>query len=417
MSIYTTITSCRSCQSKDIKDILDLGNQYLSAFVDSEETPKSPLVLIICENCKLVQLKHTTNSDLLYTDNYGYMSGINQTMKDELKDVVDKALKISSVQNGDVVLDIGANDGSLLSNYNNNVLRVACEPIKKFRKLLVKYADVIMGDFFSASLYLKHSVTKPKVITAISCFYDLDDPNTFVQGIKEILDENGVFVVQQNYLFEMIKNRAFDNIVHEHLEYYSLESLTNLLDRHNLEVFDVELRNINGGSFRTYIRHKGGLPFRAGGEERIKKLKTIEYQHRLEDFNTYVFFETEINQIKNRVFDLIKKEVKGGKKVYIYGASTRGSVILQYFDLNAETITAAAERNEEKWGKKTAGTNIPIVSEDEARRANPDYFLCLPWFFKDEFIKREVKYLDKGGTLIFPLPKPVLVTKDGEVDL
>src|SRR3990167_4514733 len=215
----------------------------------------------------------------------------------------------------------------------------------------------------------------------------------------------------------MIKNRAFDNIVHEHLEYYSLESLTNLLDRHNLEVFDVELRNINGGSFRTYIRHKGGLPFRAGGEERIKKLKTIEYQHRLEDFNTYVFFETEINQIKNRVFDLIKKEVKGGKKVYIYGASTRGSVILQYFDLNAETITAAAERNEEKWGKKTAGTNIPIVSEDEARRANPDYFLCLPWFFKDEFIKREVKYLDKGGTLIFPLPKPVLVTKDGEVDL
>ena len=237
-------------------------------------------------------------------------------------------------------------------------------------------------------------------------FYDLDDPNKFVSDISKALDKYGVFIIQQNYLVSMLKQNAFDNISHEHLEYYSLLSLTNLLDRHNLEIFDLELNDLNGGSFRTYIRHKGSSsikPF-SGAEQRLSEIVKNENELGLNDRKVYDDFANRINEIKQKVVGFIKNETQKGKTVYVYGASTRGNTLLQYFGLDNTLIKTAAERNPVKWGRKTIGTLIPIISEEQARFEKPDFFLILPWAFLKEFREREKDFLNSGGKFIVPLP-------------
>jgi SAM-dependent methyltransferase len=257
------ITQCRSCQSKNLSDILSLGNSYLSDFVKKKQRPPGyPLVMTLCRNCHLMQLKHTAPASELYTEHYGYRSGINQTMKTELKGIVDDVLtKVDSPKKKLLVVDIGANDGTLLSNYPKSFERVGVEPIKKLAKVCADNADIVINDFFNYKAYEKKlGKKKADIVTAISCFYDMEEPNDFVNDITKVLAEDGIFVVQQNYLVKMLLQNAFDNIVHEHLEYYSLISLQNLLKRHNLEVFDVELRELNGGSIKTYIGFTGKHP-------------------------------------------------------------------------------------------------------------------------------------------------------------
>ena len=395
---------CRSCKSNKLYNIISLGNLYLSDFITkNKKTPKHPLKLVVCEKCFLVQLKHTTPSFLLYTDNYGYKSGMNQTMKDHLKEIAEKSVrKVKNHKKKILAVDIGANDGTLLKFYPKSVYKVAVEPIKKLAKEAKKYADVVINDFFSYESYKK--VLKDKkadIITAISCFYDIDNPNKFLRDITKILKKGGIFVIQQNYLKSMLEQNAFDNIVHEHLEYYSLISLQNLLNRHGLEVFNVELNEINGGSFRTYI----GFKKERKVLDSVSKLLREERKLNFKQKKIYYDFAKRIRENKKRVRDFIINEVKNGKKIYVYGASTRGNTLLQYFNLNKKLISCAVERNSEKWGKKIASTWIPIISEKEARRDQPDYMLVLPWYFKEEFLKREKKYLLNGGHFIFPLPK------------
>jgi len=252
------IFRCRSCKSKKIIPVLSLGEQYLSDFYKGNKKPKRfPLEIVLCTKCSLVQLLHTISPEVLYHKRYGYKSGINQTMKNELRDVVEKSQKLVKSKQKYTVLDIGANDGTLLGYYSKNIFRIGVEPIKKFKIELQKTSNVVVNDFFNYKSVIKHSpFVKFHIISAISCFYDIDEPNTFVSDVAKLLHDDGIFVIQQNYLGLMIENRAFDNIVHEHLEYYSLNSLENLLNRHGLEVFHIELRKINGGSFRTYVAHK-----------------------------------------------------------------------------------------------------------------------------------------------------------------
>ena len=398
------IKKCRSCGSKNLINILSLGNQYLSDFVKVNKKPKAfPLHMILCKECFLVQLDYSAPQKYLYTERYGYKSGINQTMQDELKGIAKESLKKVKKTNDKIVaVDIGANDGTLLKNYPKSVYRIGVEPITKFAKEAKKYADKVVNDFFTYESFSKTLKNKKAdIVTIISCFYDMEDPNKFVSDVKKIMKEDGICVIQQNYLVGMLKQNAFDNIVHEHLEYYSLLSLNNLLARHGLEVFDVELRELNGGSFRTYISYKG--------KRRISKSvdKQNKYEKRLglNKKTPYLDFAKRIKNNKKRIFEFVKKQNQKGKAVYLYGASTRGNTLLQYFELDNNLIKKAVERNPEKWGKIIASVGIPIVSEEEARKDKPDYMLVLPWFFKKEFLKREKKYLDNGGHFIFPLPK------------
>ena len=398
------IKHCRSCRSKKLIKILSLGNQRLSDFTKKQVKQKSfPLNIILCKKCNLVQLDYTTPAKYLYTERYGYKSGINQTMQDELKGIAKEALKkVKKTKNRIIAIDIGANDGTLLKNYPKSIYRVAVEPIKKLANEAKKNSDLVVNDFFSLeAINKKKKNLKADLITAISCFYDMEEPNKFVEDITKILKEDGIFVIQQNYLVEMLKQNAFDNIVHEHLEYYSLLSLNNLLEKHGLEVFDLELRNLNGGSFRTYIAFKGKRKI----SKSVRKLERREKRLGLDKKRVYINFAKKIEKNKTKIVNFIKKENKKGKIIYLYGASTRGNTMLQYFGLNNKLIKFAVERNPEKWGKIITSVNIPIISEEEARKDKPDYMLILPWFFKKEFLKRESRYLQNGGHFIFPLPK------------
>lgn len=398
------IRKCRSCNSKNLISILSLGNQYLSDFVKINRKPKSfPLNMILCKECFLVQLDYSAPSRYLYTERYGYKSGINQTMQEELKEIAQKSLKkIKKSDEKIFAVDIGANDGTLLKNYPKSIYRIGVEPITKFAKEARKHSDKVINDFFTYETF--HKALKNKkadIVTVISCFYDMADPNKFISDVKKIMKENGICVIQQNYLVGMLKQNAFDNIVHEHLEYYSLLSLNNLLHNHDLEVFDVELRELNGGSFRTYIGFKGKRKI----SKSVEKLNKYEKRLKLNKKKVYLDFAKRIKSNKKKLFEFIKKESSKGKTVYLYGASTRGNTLLQYFNLDNKLIKKAVERNPEKWGKIIASVGIPIISEVEARKDKPDYMLVLPWFFKKEFLKREKKYLDNGGHFIFPLPK------------
>ncbi len=404
----TQIKKCRSCQSKQLFNIISLGNLYLSEFTaKNKKPPKYPLKLVMCKTCSLVQLKHTTPPSLLYTDNYGYKSGINQTMQDELKEIAGKTLsKITNNNTKIIAIDIGANDGTLLKYYPKKIYRIGVEPIKKLAKEARKHSDLIVNNFFTyeAVSKIKKNV-KADIITAISCFYDMENPNKFVSDVKKLLKEDGIFVIQQNYLVGMLEQNAFDNIVHEHLEYYSLLSLNNLLARHGLEVFDVELRNLNGGSFRTYIALKGKRKI----TKKVKEMETRERKIKLNNKKIYLDFTKRIKKNRLVLKNFIKNEVKKEKKIYAYGASTRGNTLLQYFGLNNKYVKFAVERNPEKWGKKIASVDIRIISEEQARIDKPDYMLVLPWFFKEEFLKREKDYLEKGGHFIFPLPEAEII--------
>ena len=397
------IKTCRACGSNNLFNIISLGNQYLSDFVKINKKPKSfPLNLVLCKKCSLVQLDYNAPSKYLYTERYGYKSGINQTMRNELKEIAQKSLKKIKSKENIVAVDIGANDGTLLKNYPKKIYRVAVEPITKFAKEAKKYSNSVINDFFNfESYYKKEKNKKADVITAISCFYDMEEPNKFVSDVAKILKEDGVFIIQQNYLVEMLKLNAFDNIVHEHLEYYSLLSLNNLLDKHGLEVFDIELRELNGGSFRTYIAFKGKKRI----TKAVKKQERYEKRLKLNNKKIYQNFAKRIEKNKIKVTNFIKKENENGKIIYLYGASTRGNTLLQYFGLDNNLIKKAVERNPEKWGKIIASVGIPIISEEQARKDKPDYMLVLPWFFKNEFLKREKKYLKNKGHFIFPLPK------------
>ena len=301
-----------------------------------------------------------------------------------------------------VALDIGANDGTLLSFYRKNIFKIAVEPIKKFSSECRKHADAVINDFFNYESYkAKLKNVKADIVTAISCFYDIDDPNKFVSDVSKVLDENGLFVISQNYLVGMLKNNAFDNMVHEHLEYYSLLSLEKLMARHGLEVFNVEKTQINGGSFITFISHKN---MRTVGKSVIK-LREYEKNLKLNELKIYNDFAKRVRENSKDLSNLITKLAKDKKKIYVYGASTRGNTLLQFYNLDNKLIKAAVERNPEKWGKRISSLNIPIISEQEARKQKPDYMLVLPWFFKEEFLQREKNYLDSGGHFIFPLPK------------
>ena len=411
------IKECRSCGSKKLSDILSLGNQYLSEFRNDDKKPEQhPLELVLCEGCSLLQLKHTTPSHLLYTDNYGYRSGINQTMRDHLKEIANKADNLVLPIPDEIVVDIGCNDGTLLKSYDfsQDIKRVGFDPVSKFAKDFQETNILFVNDYFNGNTFEdEFGQEKAVIITAISMFYDLDNPNSFVSDLAHILDENGIIVIQQNYVVGMLLQNAFDNIVHEHLEYYSLLSLENLLRRHGLIVFDIELYDLNGGSFRTYICHRGAREV----SRSVLQLRESEKQLKLDTVIPYQAFAERIKNIKNTLRDFIIKQVKDNKTVYVYGASTRGNTLLQYCGLDNTLIKAAVERNSEKWGTKIASVGIPIISEEQARKERCDIAIVLPWFFWPEMQERYKDLLEAGTKFLIPLPTPRLFTKSGIIGL
>jgi NDP-4-keto-2,6-dideoxyhexose 3-C-methyltransferase len=411
---------CRVCKSS-VEPILSLGDQHVSNFLtpDQPDGPKVPLELVLCQQCRLLQLRHTVPAEMMY-QNYWYRSGTNQTMCDALADISSAASKVVHLKASDSVLDIGCNDGTLLSSYAvPGLYKIGFDPAQNLAVYSRKVADKVLVGLFDADYFLADPELKdvrPKVVTSIAMFYDLEDPGKFVSDIQRIMHPNGVWILQMSYLPLMLTQNDFGNICHEHLEYYSLQSLEYLLHLHGFSILDVQLNDVNGGSLRAFMCNStadrtvfGDEAYRKDAAARVASLRDSEKDLRLDETAPYLEFAERVQGIKQQVCDFIQEQVEQEKKVYVYGASTKGNTMLQYFELDKSVITAAAERNPDKWGMVTVGTRIPIVSEAEARAAKPDYFLVLPWHFIEEFKRREHEYLSTTGKFIVPLPHFELV--------
>ena len=400
--------TCRVCNSKMLKPLYSIGEQYVNNFIekdDIEKCIKAPLEMVMCDNCTLLQLKHTAPQELLYARYYWYKSGITETMRSALLDITSKVEKNFNLKEGDVVLDIGSNDGTLLRSYTvPGLITVGVEPADNLVEEGKQGITHHIHDFWNYDAYNQVLHKKAKIITAIGMFYDMEDPNQFISDSEKVLKKDGVFIAQLMCLKNMLDSNDVGNICHEHLEYYSFKSLEYLFKNNGLEIFDVEINNVNGGSYRVFAKKIGEtIQKRKGAHKRMQDVRRSEIG--LDTKKIHRDFYNRLEENKNKCYDFIKNEHAKGKKIWVYGASTKGNVILQYYGLDHRLIEAASERSSWKWGKYTVGTMIPCVSEEEARKAQPDYFLVLPYAFFGEFFEREREWRKKGGKFILPLPE------------
>ena len=391
------IKKCRLCKGSNFEKIFNLGNFFVSNFVEKKfikKGIKAPLNLIYCKKCSLLQLDCSAPQEIMYRRFYWYRSGVTSTMIKGLKDIYKSVEKLKLLNKGDVVLDIGANDGTLLKNFRKKYVTIGCEPAKNLQKELKKNCDFVINNFWDIkhleNIKKKNNLKKPKLITAIGMFYDLEDPIKFVQDASSSLDEDGLFIAQLQCLNSMIEKNDLGNICHEHLEFYNYKSLKYLFEKCGLKILRIEENEINGGSYRIFCK------------KNIKKSITYKEKTSLKDIKRFIK-NVKIN--KKKCVSFVNKEIKKNKKIFVYGASTKGNTTLQYYNLSKNKIPYAAERSPEKWNKYTIGTGIKIISEKKARKLNPDYFLVMPYGFINEFIKREKKWINGGGRFILPYPK------------
>jgi SAM-dependent methyltransferase len=414
---YTVINKCRICSNNSVNEILKLEPQYIATtFVtDNENNPmakiKIPLTLILCKKCGLVQLKETVRPDLLYK-NYFYRTAINETMKRDLQDVVNYAVENVKTESNDIVVDIGANDCTMVSMYPDHLKRFGIEPATNIDWSNVSESITIVNDYFSKDIVLKATnYKKAKIISATAMFYDFDDPNVVTKDIKDILHEDGVCVIQVSYLLDTIRDMNFYDVVHEHLEYYSLKSINYLMERNGLKVIDATTNFVNGGSLRVLVTHKDS---RRPKSKRYQEILDEEEKWNLEELDTYVQYEQKIKDIIKKSREFIVNEIENGGTVIGLGASTKGNVLLQICRIGKDLLPYISDRNKEKVGLRTLGTDIEIISEEKARKINPSAMLVIPWNFKEEILSREQNFIQKGGKMLFLMPKPYIVDNNGE---
>ena len=401
------IKKCRICSGKSLSNLFSLGKlNFTGKFTKNLKTnvPKAEVALVMCSNCKLVQLNQNFNPNYLYGKDYGYRTGINSTMTNHVKNLVKTLTNKLKFKKGDAVLDIASNDGTLLNFYNRKIYTVGIDPLINKFKSQYKSINAKVPDFFSYKSLINKKINKSfKAITALSMFYDLPNPNQFLLDIKKILATDGIFILEQVDLLSIVKEQLFDTICHEHLEYYSSKIIIEIAKNNHLRVFDLKKNDINGGSITYYICHKN-----AKFKTNLKKITSIvkeENRLKLEKINTYKKLEKNIIKQKIKLISLIKKIIKDGKIIHGYGASTKGNVLLQYFKITNKFIKYIADRNPKKSGFYTPGTKIKIITEEKSRKIKPDYYLVLPWHFKKEILQREKRIMKDGTKLIFPLPK------------
>ena len=405
---YKKIIQCRICKSSKIKKVLDLGNQAFTGKFPSSKNKnvrKSPLSISICLKCKFVQLTHNFKSSYLYNLEYGYESGINSTMKNHLSKVTQKITKLKKLTKNNIVIDIASNDGTLLNSYNKDVIKIGIDPILNRFKNNYSKVNFTISDFFSYKNFKKLNLSKKAdVITAFAVFYDIREPNKFLSDIKKSLDDNGIFVIEQSNLAHMIRLNSFDTICQEHLGYYSTNVVKKLLEKNKLKIFNHEYNDSNGGSSRYYITHKENKNILINKKNIIKALN-YEKKFKLDKVDTYLKFEKKIQKIKETCNRKINSILNLNQKIHGYGASTKGNVILQYFDIDNKKIDFISDRNPFKNNRYTPGTRIKIISEKKSRSLKPNYYFVLPWHFKKEILNREIKIRRKNTKFIFPLPK------------
>ncbi len=401
------IKQCRVSGSSNLVTVLSLGDQALTGvFPSSPDAPVTvgPLELVWCPDSGLLQLAHSYDVDEMYGENYGYRSGLNQSMVRHLSQKVAHLEKFADLKAGDTVLDIGSNDATTLKAYKTGALkRIGIDPTgAKFREYYTH--DIrLVPDFFSHKAFSKVAPGRARIITSIAMFYDLEDPIWFAREVAKALAPDGVWHFEQSYMPSMLRMTSYDTICHEHIEYYSLGVICKILEAADMRVLDVQMNAINGGSFAVTAAHKNST--RNANDAVVDWLLSQEDRMGLGTPQPYREFETRVYRHREDLRRLLKALHDSGKRILGYGASTKGNVILQFCGIGPDLVEAIAEVNPDKYGCVTPGSKIPIVSEAEAKALNPDYFLVLPWHFKEGILLREQEYLAKGGKMIFPFPE------------
>lgn len=400
------VSRCRVCQQNDLARMYSLGDLAVSDFVSSqgEVGLKAPLDMVRCRSCSLVQLRHTAPQELLYARKYWYRSGVTETMRKVLAGLASFVQRASDLRHGDVVLDIGSNDGTFLRALPSTVRRVGFEPATNLAEEGAAGIDTFIGEFWSAEKYLAQVGTKAKAVTAFGMFYDLDDPVRFIADVAAVLRRDGLFFAQLMCLKDMYDQADVGNICHEHLTYFSLEALERMFQLGGLELIDVRHNDVNGGSYLVVAKPIGGSAYYgAQAKTRVAEAKHAERFLNTPQAHQEFFWRIKAN--KKATTSFIDDALRAaGKSVWVYGASTKGNTILQWYALRHTEISGAADRSPEKWGKFTVGSGIPIKSEEDSRAANPDYFFVLPYGFLSEFRARERDWLEAGGRFIVCTP-------------
>lgn len=413
--LYKEAPDCRLCMGTKLVDVLDLGDQALTGVFPKstkEVVPSGPLRLCKCETCDLVQLRHNYDLGRLYGETYGYRSGLNQSMVQHLQKKVARIRNIVELADGNLIVDIGSNDSTLLQAYPATLTLIGVDPSgPKFKSFYPPHIRLI-PDFFSARLVQEaFPGRRAKVITSIAMFYDLERPQSFVDEVAGLLDAQGVWVFEQSYLPLMLETNSYDTACHEHLEYYALHQIKRMTDRADLKIIDIEFNDVNGGSFSiTAAKRESKYP-----EATALIASTLANENRLglSKTETYHRFARTAAEHREHLVRFLNKLKQAGEKVIGYGASTKGNVLIQYCGLDARLVTCIAEVNQDKFGAFTPGSRIPIVSEADARAMKPDYFMVFPWHFRAGILKREQSFLNAGGKFIFPLPSIDVVSASG----
>jgi NDP-4-keto-2,6-dideoxyhexose 3-C-methyltransferase len=402
------ICRCRICGGENLNEVFSLGNLVSCGTfpLQSEPEPGSaPLVLVQCGQCGLVQLAHNFDGNDLFRHSYGYRSGINESMVRHLREIASNVVERATFVPGDIILDIGSNDGTSLSFYREvkGIRRIGFDPtIAKFKRYYQPGIETV-ADFFSGALFRSAiGDVQAKAVTSIAMLYDLPDPNAFVGDIASILAHDGIWVFEQSYLPLMVERGSFDTICHEHLEYYGMHQIDGLLRRHGLRPFDVRINDVNGGSFQVWACRLDGA--------HLNNSTAVDLLLRKERLEGYLggqplkSVRSNAEAAREQSLAFLERCVETGKVVHGYGASTKGNTLLQYFGITTRLLPVIADRNPDKNGARTPGTGIPIISEEQSREAKPDYYFVLPWHFRDVFLEREKAFLDRGGKFVFPLP-------------
>jgi len=413
--------TCRVCGSNALTPVINLGEQYLQgSFVkpgkEMPPTRKISTSLVRCDPmrdekaCGLLQMEYTIPPEVLYSA-YWYRSGTNNTMRRHLQGIVEEAMGITGRKESATVLDIGCNDGTLLGFYPASFTKFGVDPSDVAREIKAP-VNVVQDIFPSEELISRLDTRTFDIITSIAMYYDLEDPIAFTRGIKQILSPEGIWVFEMSYMPTMLKMTSYDTICHEHIEYYSLAVIEYILKQAGMKIVNVLHNDINGGSLRCHATHISNFTYKQDEfQQNIKAMRQEEFDLELDTDKPYRHFQDRVNVHKEELNSLLKKLKKEKKKIHIYGASTKGNTILQWCGIDHRIIDCAAERNPDKYGALTLGTDIPIVSEEESRAMNPDYYLVLPWHFKEEFLVRERETLERGIGFIFPLPTIEIIHK------
>lgn len=408
-----TETNCRSCGADGLRPLLSLGrmplaNALLTAEQLNQPEATYPLDLAFCTRCALVQITETVPPEQLFKD-YVYFSSFSDTMLAHARTLVERLVDQRRLDRSRLVVEVASNDGYLLQYYKAAGVRVlGIEPAANIAKVAEGERGIpTLCEFFDEGLAhrLRAEGTRADVVHAHNVFAHVPDPNGFVRGLRLILREDGVAVIEVPYVKDLIDRCEFDTIYHEHLCYFSLTALERLFGRHGMAIADVERVPIHGGSLRLFAVADGS----AARARAVEELLAEEAAWGVDDVRFYQNFGARVDALRRDVRALLDDARRAGRRVAAYGASAKGSTLLNYFGLGADVLDFVVDRSTKKQGYFTPGTRLPICAPETLMERRPDYVLLLTWNFAQEVLQQQAEFRRRGGRFIIPIPELTVV--------